>query len=210
MPRLPHAINIHCTIVVSKVPSPGMHLARYSWVEYFSRQLSKREQEWLNALAARTGNFMKYSASLTITRQGRLQVKLLQPSLDTGVRVGHQRRSDTSDVIYISTWSWLSSELLINLLHSIASRTISGHQKLLVFWVHSRWRVLSAILKLSIRSRLITVVYLALNSYINAVWRSLIKACNVTSDWWVSITKTPLNPSWSLLRSISNCCIDVF
>ena len=30
MPRLPHAINIHYTFVVSKVPSPGMRLARYS------------------------------------------------------------------------------------------------------------------------------------------------------------------------------------
>ena len=63
-------------------------------------------------------------------------------------------------------------KLIANLLHSIASRTISGQQKLLACWDHSGWGVFSTILKLSIRSKLITAVHLALNSHINAVWRS--------------------------------------
>ena len=39
-------------------------------------------------------------------------------------------------------------KLIANLLHSIASRAISGHQKLPVCWTHSGWGVFSAILKL--------------------------------------------------------------
>ena len=56
--------------------------------------------------------------------------------------------------------------------HSNASKMISGHQKLPVCWVHSGWGVFSTMLKLSIRSRLIAAVHLALNSHINAVWKS--------------------------------------
>ena len=62
-------------------------------------------------------------------------------------------------------------KLIANLLHSFASRTISGHQKLLACWVHSGWGVFSTILKLSIRLRSITAVHLALYSHINVVWR---------------------------------------
>ena len=66
-------------------------------------------------------------------------------------------------------------ELIAYLLHSIASRTIFGYQKLLACWVHLGWGgggVLSTTLKLSIRSRSIVAVHLALNSHINTVWRS--------------------------------------
>ena len=66
-------------------------------------------------------------------------------------------------------------KLIANLLHSIASRTISGHQELLAYWVHSGWGVFSTILKLSIGSRSITAIHLA--------HLEVTKACNVTSDW---------------------------
>ena len=49
-------------------------------------------------------------------------------------------------------------KLITNLLHSNASTAISGHQKLPACWLHS--------LKLSIRSRSITAIHLALNSHI--------------------------------------------
>ena len=68
-------------------------------------------------------------------------------------------------------------KLIANLLHSIASRTISEHQKLLACWVHSGWGAFSTILKLSIRSRSITAVYLALNSHLYAIWRSQATQC---------------------------------
>ena len=108
---------------------------------------------------------------------------------------GRQRRSDTSDVIHQHVI--LIDKLIANLLHSIASRTISEHQKLLACWVHSGWGVFSTVLKLCIRLRSITAVHLALNSHMNAIWKSVTQACNVTSDWrdTFSIMKTPLNPS---------------
>ena len=63
-------------------------------------------------------------------------------------------------------------KLIANHLHPNASTAISGHQKLPACWVHSGCGVFSTMLKLSIRSRLITAVHLALNSHINAVWKS--------------------------------------
>ena len=44
-----------------------------------------------------------------------------------------QRRSVTSDVVYVNMSSWFVTYFL----YSIASRMISDHQKLLACWVHS-------------------------------------------------------------------------
>ena len=82
-------------------------------------------------------------------------------------------------------------KLIANLLHSIASRTISGHQKLLACWVHSGLGVFSTILKLSIRSRLITAVHLALSSHINAVWRSQRHAMLLLTGETLSASRKP-------------------
>ena len=55
---------------------------------------------------------------------------------------------------------------------SLLRGLIFGHQKLLTRWVHSGWGVFLTILKLCIRSRLITAIHLALQGHMNAVWRS--------------------------------------
>ena len=72
---------------------------------------------------------------------------------------------------YISTVI-LIVRLIANLLHSTASRTISEHQKLLACWIHLGWGIFSTVLKLSIRSRSITAIHLALNCHMNAIRRS--------------------------------------
>ena len=41
--------------------------------------------------------------------------------------------------LVMSYTSTCDPKLIANLLHSISSRTISGHQKLLACWVHSGW-----------------------------------------------------------------------
>ena len=70
-------------------------------------------------------------------------------------------RSNASDVACVCVHECVSTrdpDCQLNckppVFHSIASRTISGHRKLLACWVHSVGGVFSAILKLSIRSRL--------------------------------------------------------
>ena len=68
----------------------------------------------------------------------------------------------------------LIAKLIANMLHSIVSTAISRHQKLLACWVHSVSGVFSAMLKQTIRLKLITSVRLALNSHMFAVWRSQI------------------------------------
>ena len=98
-------------------------------------------------------------------------------------------------------------KLIANLLLSIASRTISGHQKLLVCWVHSSWEVFSAILKLSVRARSITTVHLARNSHMNAVWRSHKHAMLLLTGETLSASQ---KPSLILPHSVSDCCIDGF
>ena len=91
----------------------------------------------------------------------------LQPTV-ASVSEGQCRGGPTlSDLIYINMWSWLSANQ-----HSFVSWRIFGHQKLLTWWVHYGWGVFSTILELSIRSRSITAVHLALKSHMNAVWRS--------------------------------------
>ena len=113
-----------------------------------------------------------------------------------------QRRSDTSDVIYINIWSWLSANL-----HSIASRMIFGHRKLLMWWVGG---VFSTTLKLSIRSRSITAIHLALTSNMNAVRKSQRHAMLLLTGVTLLASQNPaLTPSWSLPHSVSDCCSEV-
>ena len=102
---------------------------------------------------------------------------------------------------YASTRDSDCQVIVANCLHSIASRTISRHQKHLACWVHLGWEgggggaVFATILKLSIRLRSITFIHLALNSHINAVWRSQRHEMLLLTGETLRIMKTPLNPS---------------
>ena len=71
-----------------------------------------------------------------------------------------------SSAIAKITTTTTHGKLIANLLHSIASITISWHWKLLECWVHSGWGVFSTILKLSIRLKSITTIHLARNPHL--------------------------------------------
>ena len=63
--------------------------------------------------------------------------------------------------------------------------------ELLVCWVHLSWGVFSTVLKLSIRSRSITAVHLALNSHMNAIWRSHRHALLLLTGETLSASRKP-------------------
>ena len=75
--------------------------------------------------------------------------------------------------------------------YTCASRMIFGHQKLLTGWVHSGWGVFSTKLKLSIRSRSITAVHLALKSHMNAIRRSQRHAMLLLTGGTLSASRKP-------------------
>ena len=129
------------------------------------------------------------------------------PTTGMEMFVGSETAEEVRHLVisYINTWSWLSANL-----HSIASGIVFGHQKLLT--------VMDSLGLWGTFNHTEAVYYVEIDHYYSSSSQEqrecrleVTKACNVTSDWrnTFGITKPPLNPSWSLPYSISDCCIDV-